>query len=196
MVVQSPQQRERVALILAAVRGRAARSARPALAVIVGLPGSGKTRVAQELRSRTGAVVLESDELRRLLFPQWTYSAEESRLLFSAIHDAIDELLADGASVVLDATNVEEAERAPLYDIAQARRAKLVLAHVTAPDRVIRRRLEDRRGDGVSRSEANVTVYERMRLRMESIQREHHVVDTSGENESTLAAIAREMTAS
>ena len=192
---------EDVARILAEVRAYASHRQRPrstgwraALTVLVGLPASGKSRVAEELRRRTGALVLESDALRRLIFPRRCYSAAESQRLFGAIHGAIDELLAEGAAVVLDATNLTEAERAPLYQSAERCDAKLILVQVTAPRSFARRRMARREATGVGRSEADLQVYERMRSQMEEVQRQHHVVDTSQDIESALAAIAKEMT--
>jgi predicted kinase len=201
IATRAPVRHEDVARILAEVRAYASRRQRPrptgwraALAVLVGLPASGKSRVAEELRRRTGALVLESDALRRLLFPRRSYSAAESRRLFAAIHGAIDELLAEGASVVLDATNLTEAERAPLYQIAERCAAKLILVQVTAPRSLARRRMARREATGVGRSEADLQVYERMRSQLEEVQRQHHVVDTSQDIEPALAAIAKEMT--
>jgi len=196
IATQSPlaaRQRD-VASILQHAGPHAPRRKRPALAVLVGLPASGKSRIAEELRSRTGAAVLESDELRRLLFTRRTYSPQESQRLFAAVHAAIEQLLAARVSVILDATNLAEAERAPLYEIAERQGARLVLANVTAPERIVRRRLARRDTAGVSRSEADLRVYERMRSRVEAIAQPHHVVDTSQEIDSVLAAIAKEMT--
>ena len=184
---------EDVARILAKAEPYTSHRSRPALAVLVGLPASGKSRVAEELRARTGAVVLESDALRRLLFPRRTYAAEESRWLFAAIHAAIEKLLADGISVVLDATNLAESERVPLYEMTDRQGVRLVLVQVTAPEPVLQRRLAQREATGVSRSEADLQVYHRMRSRAEQIQRPHHLVDTSQEIEPALAAIAKEM---
>ncbi len=191
---QAPARSEDVDRILDAARPHATRRRRPALAVLVGLPATGKSRIAEELRARTGAVVLESDALRRLLFRRRTYSALESRRLFDAVHAAIDTLLAEGVSLVLDATNVAEEEREPLYDIAGRRGARLVLVRVTAPELTVRRRLAQRRAAGLALSEASERVYERMRGRMEEIQRPHYLVDTSHDAGPVLAAIAREMT--
>lgn len=179
--------------IVAELRPHASRRKRPALAVLVGLPASGKSRVAEELRARTGGAVLESDALRRLLFRRRTYSPLESRRLFDAVHAAIEELLAHGVSVILDATNVAEAERRPLYRIAERSGAKLVLVHVTAPNALVRRRLARRVAAGVSRSEADLDVYERMRERIEEIRRPHHVIDTSGDLDPALDAVVKEM---
>lgn len=184
---------EDVARILAEAEPYTLHRKRPALAVLVGLPASGKSRIAEELRARTGAVVLESDALRRLLFSRRTYDAEESRRLFAAIHAAIEKLLADGVPVVLDATNLAESERAPLYEMTDRRGVRLVLVQVTAPEPVLQQRLAQREATGVSRSEADLRVFERMRSRVEAIQRPHHVVDTSQGIEPALAAIAKEM---
>ncbi len=188
-----PARREDVRRILAAVRPGASRAGRATLTVLVGLPASGKSWVADELRARTGAVVLESDALRRLLFPRPTHAAVESQRLFAAIHDVIDQRLARGVPVVLDATNLIEAERAPLYEIAARHRATLILVHVTASDTLIRRRLARREADGEGYSDADTLVYERMRSRTDKIQRPHHVVDTSQALEQALTAIAKEM---
>ncbi len=179
--------------ILAHAARGAARRARPALTVLVGLPGSGKSRLAAELRGRTGCVVLESDALRKLLVRRPAYSALESRRLFQAVHKAIAALLADGVSVVLDATNVAESEREPLYELADHQGARLVLVQVTAPAAVIRRRLSQRTSTDAGGSDADERVYERMRERVEEIQRPHHLVDTSQDIEPVVAAIAKEM---
>ncbi len=195
IATEMPTRREDVRRILADVRPGASRADHATLTVLVGLPGSGKSWVAKALRARTGATVLESDALRRRLFSRRSYSAGESRRLFTAIHGAIDELLAQHLSVVLDATNLVEAERAPLYEIADRHGATIVVVQVTAPDRVIRRRVARREAEGAAFSEADLRVYERMRMHMEEIQRTHHVVDTSQAAESALATIAEEMNA-
>lgn len=179
--------------ILAAAAVRPRRRKRPALTVLAGLPATGKTRIAQELQARTGAVVLESDELRRLLVRRRTYSAQESGRLFAAIHEAIDRLLAEGVSVILDATNVAESERRPLYRMAEQRGARLVLVQAKAPPSLARRRLARRDANATGQSEAGIRVYERMRSRVEEIERPHHVVDTSRCIEPVVAAIAKEM---
>ncbi len=179
--------------ILATVERIASRRKRRALVALVGLPASGKSRVAEELRARTGAAVLESDALRRLLFRRRSYSAVESRRLFAAIHTAIDALLSDGISVILDATNLAESERTPLYAIAEACSARLVLVYVTAPHTLARRRLARRAATGASPSEADLRVYERMQARVEDIRRPHHVIDTSSDIGPALSALAREM---
>jgi len=170
-----------------------ATAARPALLMLAGLPATGKTRVASELGRRTGAVVLESDAIRRLLFRERHYTRAENRRLFAAIHAAIDALLARRASVIVDATNLAERERTPLYEMAERNGAHVILAHVTAPNDIVRERLERRSAGEPSHSEADLAVYERMQPRVEQIRRPHHVIDTSENIEPALDALTKEM---
>jgi predicted kinase len=165
---------------------------RPVLVVLVGLPGVGKTHLATRLQASTNAVVMESDACRQLLFPERRYSRGESKRLFAAIHAAIDELLRRGVRVIVDATNVAERERTPLYALAEQRGAKLVLVHVTSPDALARERIQ-RRGSGVTNSEADLRVYEDMQWRVEAIRRPHVVVDTSDSIDLALSALTKEM---
>jgi len=165
----------------------------PALVVVSGLPGTGKSLFCRELRRRTGVAVLESDALRKLLFSRPNYSSEESRRLFAAIHAAIARLLAAGISCTLDATNLKEHHRQPLYDIAEELGAKLILVEVTAAPEVVRRRLTARAGHGNALSDAGSAVYERMRREVEEIQREHFLVDTAADTGPVLATISREI---
>jgi predicted kinase len=165
----------------------------PALVLISGLPGTGKSQFARELQGRTGAAVLESDALRRLLAQKPSYSWQESRRLFAAIHAVAERLLCEGIPVILDATNLAEAHRRPLYAIAEKSQVRLLLVEVTAPVDVARARLAERAAAGESSSEADVTIYERMLPTRETIRREHLVVDTSKPHDRALSAIAREM---
>lgn len=168
---------EDISQILSALDLRSPSRPKPTLVVLTGLPGTGKSHVAAELRHRTGFPVLESDAARRALFPRPRYTALESHRLFAAIHGAIDRLLAGGVSCIFDATNLLEQYRRPLYDIAESRRAKLVLVRVMAPRKEVHKRLAGRAPDGTS--EADIAVYERMRWQMEPVQREHFTLDTS-----------------
>ncbi len=166
---------------------------RPVLVVLVGLPGSGKSRLAGELQASTGAVVLESDRLRGMLFRPPTYEQQESQELFRVIHAAADRILQRGAAVVLDATNLREGEREPLYRIAGERGAKLIVVRLVAPRWLTHRRLREREAQATGYSRAGVAVYERMKFGQQPISRSHLVVNTGKSTNAAVRRIVEEM---
>ncbi|HMF87425.1 MAG TPA: DegV family protein, partial [Gemmatimonadaceae bacterium] len=155
---------------------------RPALVVLSGLPGSGKSHLAREIVARYPLAVLASDALRRALVKRPTYSQKESARLFATVHALLEDLLSRGVPALVDATNLKETHRQPLYEIAERTRAHLIVVEVQAADKIVRRRLNARRArqDPADISEATVAVYETMREDAEPIEGPHIVVDTSG----------------
>jgi len=166
---------------------------RPALVVISGLPGTGKSYFGQRLARRWPFVILESDALRRTLFPSPDYSSQESWRLFKAVHLLIERLLEKGVSVILDATNLAERHREYLYSIAERRDVRLVLVRVEAPPEVVRQRLKARVETAQANSEADWGVYRKMRPSLERISRKHYAVDTSRDITPVLDKIIREV---
>lgn len=189
---------EDIERILVEVGPLAPSRSRPALVMTAGLPGSGKSRFCRKLRRRTGAIILESDALRQALFGQPDHSQPESRRLFAAIHGAIEKLLRAGVHTILDATNLAEWQREPVYAIAEKMGARLILVWLKAPPQVVQARLTNRyRGaDPQDQSTAGPAVYERMRAKIEEIRRPHRVIDTSRGTQEALDAIAEEMESS
>lgn len=130
-----------------------------------------------------------------MLFPSPRYTAGESYRLFRACHLLIEELLREGIRVIFDATNLMERHRERLYHIADQLGAKLVIVQVEAPPELVRQRLEER-ALGVQpevRSEADWSVYEKMRPTVQRIRRNHFVVDTSTDITPVIDKIVREL---
>jgi hypothetical protein len=169
--------------------------ARPPFVVVSGLPGTGKSHFCRQLSQRMPSVILESDALRRLLFPVPEHSPTESARLFQAIHVLIEELLRNGIPLILDATNLSEHRREGLYHIAEKTGAKLVLVRVEAPVEVVRRRLEGRmKGkDPHDRSDADWSVYRKMQPAAQRIRRRHLAVDTSRDIAPAIDKVMKEI---
>jgi DegV family protein with EDD domain len=155
----------------------------PPLLVLSGLPASGKSHLAREIVRRYPFAVLESDALRKALVRRPTYSQQESARVFAACHALLEDLLSRGVPSLFDATNLKDAHRRPLYDIAERTGARLLIVEVRAADDVISGRLDARlrTENPEDRSEATSDVYESMRRQAEPIEREHLVVDASAE---------------
>jgi hypothetical protein len=168
--------------------------AKPTLVAVSGLPGTGKSYFSTKLAERLPFVILQSDALRKILFPRPNYSAEESTRLFRVVHRLIERLLKRGIPVILDATNLSERHREYLYSIAEHLGVKLVLVRVEAPPELVAGRLHKRQEIRESKSDADWMVYQRMRSSVEEIQRRHYAVDTSRDITPVLDKIVKEVT--
>ncbi len=182
------------AALLEAALGPVPRSsASPVLVVLSGLPGAGKSYLARGVCCRVAIAHVESDALRRALVARPTYSRQESARLFAACHLLLERLLERRVPVLLDATNLREEHRRPVYKIAERTGARLRVVVVRAPAGVARQRLLARRC-GVSmqdRSEADEGVYEQMRATAEPVRRVHLSVNTGGSIAGAVDKIAR-----
>ena len=167
--------------------------AEPTLIVVSGLPGTGKTYFCNQLAERLPFVILESDALRKTLFPSPSYSPKENAHLFRAIHRLIETLLKRGISLILDATNLSEAKREYLYNIAERLDVKLILVRVEAPPEVVYQRLKNRPGNPEDKSDADWAIYRRMKPSVQKIRRNHYAVDTSRDITPVLDKIVREV---
>ncbi len=167
--------------------------AKPAFIAVSGLPGTGKSYFCGKLAEKLPFVILESDALRKVLFPSPSYSSNENWRLFRAVHLLIERLLKKGVSLILDATNLSERHREYLYSIADHLDIKLVLVRVEAPPQVVRGRLESRVENSESKSDADWVIYQQMKFSVEKIQRKHYAVDTSRDITPVLDKIVKEL---
>lgn len=167
--------------------------AEPVLVVVSGLPGTGKSHFCQRLTERLPAIVLESDALRKTLFPQPSYSQAESTQLFKAIRLLVERLLRRGLPLILDATNLSERHREYFYSIADRLDVKLILVSVVAPSLLVKERLEARLENPKEKSDADWEVYQKMSRAVEKITRKYYVADTSRDITPVLDKIMREV---
>ncbi len=137
---------------------------------------------------------MESDRIRKALFPSPHYSSAESAVVHHTCHALIDRKLAASLPVIYDATNLIEHFREKAYRVAQERRAELVVVRTVAPERVVRERLQNRHPEGSDRrrkdqSDADWDVYQILLDSEEPIAVPHIVVHTATDAESGVARV-------
>lgn len=165
----------------------------PPFIIVSGLPGTGKSFFCRRLAARFPCYIVESDAMRKTLFPSPEYSAAENTRLFSACHKLIELLLNEGIPVIFDATNLSERHRERLYNIADRTSARLILIRVVAPPSIAYERLQRRKEhqNPEDKSDADWTVYKHMRRSEDKIWHNHFVVDTSRDITPALNKILR-----
>ena len=171
-------------------------TANPVLVMLTGLPGTGKSNLARQLAEVLPFAIVESDQVRKILFPQCEYTGEESQWVHRTCHALMDKLLMKGVRVIYDATNLHERHRELVYRLADGREVKLIVVKVVSPEAVASQRLRNRQADVTDDddvSDADVKVYRRMSRRVDPIRRNHVVVDTSQDLRPAITKLLRLM---
>ncbi|CAN7454722.1 AAA family ATPase [Phenylobacterium sp. LjRoot219] len=170
--------------------------ARPVLAAVGGLSGSGKSslarRIAPALGAAPGAVILRSDEIRKRQAgvgptdpaPRSAYSAPADAAVFAALFDTAEILLKAGRAVVLDATFMRPELRRRAEAAAQAAGVAFHGLWLDAPAAVLEARVAARSGDA---SDADVAVL-RSQLTRDLGAMDWRVLDASSPIETTAEA--------
>jgi adenylylsulfate kinase len=101
---------------------------------MTGLPASGKSTITRELMKKLRvrgipAVVLESDEMRRILTPDATYSPEDRDRFYRMLVQIGDLLVRSNVNVIFDAT----ANKRQYRDHARALIPRFLEAYVRCP---------------------------------------------------------------
>jgi predicted kinase len=145
-----------------------------------GLPGVGKTRLANELAPLINAIVLSTDKIRKELIQKPTYTKEEKELIYDVmllvtryLHNAA------GANCILDATfNTKESRKNATRKLASVSADQIYIVECTCPEDIVISRLKARKGDY---SDADIGIYRKMKQMYEPVKDKHrHIVaDTS-----------------
>ena len=147
------------------------------IVIVCGLPGSGKSYFAQELTKRIDGYYLNSDLVRREMFPVRKYSEVEKEVVYHAILKQTKVALRNWRIVVVDATFYKKSIREKFLDeIAQLDDIKWI--EVVADEMLIRERLIKARSD----SEADYAVYLKIKEQWEPLEIEHLVLESSRDN--------------
>ncbi len=163
--------------------------ARPRLIVFCGLPGVGKSTASAYAAEESGATRYRSDEIRKELFDEPTYSAEESAATYDELFARVRSDLEAGRDVVADATFGSREARERVADVASGTGADLAFVHVTCPAEIVRERIAEREDV----SDADFEVHLALREAFAPFERDHVAVDNSGGLEATYRQIDRDV---
>ena len=134
---------------------------RPAVVVVAGLSGTGKTTLARAVAAELGVEVVSTDAVRADLFGQQkrpvpfgegVYGTEASRATYSEVVERSRRHIDEYGCVLLDGTFLDPLQREGARALAESVGAEFRLIRCQLSDDAVHDRLERRRqlGDGVS----------------------------------------------
>jgi aminoglycoside phosphotransferase family enzyme/predicted kinase len=151
---------------------------RPCLVLVGGLPGTGKSTLAQGIAERAGFRLIRSDLVRkgmaglpaqesaRSAFEEGIYAPAWSDRTYAECLCRAEKLLFEGKRVIVDASFGDEKRRQAFLDAATRLAVPVVFMLCQAEPEVARGRLECRRGDA---SDADWSVYQKAAEQWEKI---------------------------
>ncbi|MGI5841059.1 MAG: AAA family ATPase [Patescibacteria group bacterium] len=113
-----------------------------ALIVLMGLPGSGKSYVAEYIHKKYGFVLLSGEEITTQMFGTEKVSGKQYAEVYKSIRQKASELLSHGNSVIIDGTNLKHEFRQQIYNEVKCDSTLLIYLKVdddTALDRISKR---------------------------------------------------------
>ena len=145
--------------------------------VVFGLPGSGKSYFAEKLAKKIEAGYVNSDRLRKEMFPVRTYSEQEKTAVYNVMLQKMRRALKQNKNVVLDATFHTNETREP-FTQAGKKKDRICFIEITADEELIQRRLQKER----NYSEADFEVYKLIRRQWEPLNEPHLMLESTDEN--------------
>jgi aminoglycoside phosphotransferase family enzyme/gluconate kinase len=191
---------------------RLAESERPAIVLMHGLSGSGKTTVAQSLLESLGAIRVRSDVERKRIhglgalerthqaLDAGMYGPAATRSTYDRLA-AVARIAADaGFCIIVDAAFLRRRERDAFRDLARELGVPFVIATCQATDAALRGRVAARERAGGDASEAGTAVLERQLATQEPLGEDERdaavVFDTeAGGTEAGARALEQRLTA-
>lgn len=183
----------------------AVRLEKPALILMAGLVGTGKSVLARNLASRLGAEILQMDALRKELlnipatdhhyaeFGQGIYSDEISRRTYAEALDRAEGILKKGKPVIIDASYKRRGERLKAKSTAERLHVDFYVIECLCPEDVLKDRLEKRLSEAGEASDGRWEIYQAQKEDYDAINEfssgEHLVVNTASPPETCVQEI-------
>ena len=149
---------------------------RPAIIVMHGLSGSGKSTIASQLAEQLGGIQIRSDVERKRLFDlkphdqsdssleQGIYTSDATLQTYARLADLADKLVKAGVTVIVDASFLKRCYRNQFKRLARKNRAAYIVLCCNAPINELRDRINQRCATHQDPSEANIEVLEQQLL--------------------------------
>ena len=179
---------------------------KPALILMHGVSGTGKTTVSTEIIKTLGSIRIRSDVERKRLFAEPAkhteevsqetalYHADMTRHTYDRLRDLAETLIQAGFVVVVDATFLQHDQRESFSKLSDQLGCGLFITDVFAPNSVVKERIQRRSVEGHDVSDATVDIMERQQEHKELFteEEEPHVMRVNSTDPESILSTIRE----
>lgn len=152
------------------------------IVIVAGLPGSGKSFFAEKLAGRIDASYVNSDRIRQSMHASGKYSFQDKLVVYTKMAELVRKLLRKGKTVVVDATFYKRTMRELFNNVAIENSTTVCIIEVIASESLVLERLKRQR----LYSEADASVYYRIKDEFEEITEPHLCIESTEENISVM----------
>ncbi len=158
-----------------------------------GISGSGKSTVALHLVEQLGAIRIRSDVERKRLFGAegsgelnaGLYAPERSEQTYARLAGLASQILAAGYPVIVDATNLKQAQRSILRQAVEDQGAPCLILHCDAPLETIETWMQKRGEDGRDPSDGDIDIARQQKAHAEELTQEEQPISLQVATDST-----------
>jgi predicted kinase len=158
--------------------------------IVCGLPGVGKTTLVKDLAPRMRAVILSTDKIRKELISRPKYDWKERKLIYDILILFAKYLGKAGGNCILDATLIKKRSRQEIKKELDLITKDIHIIECVCPEDIIIKRLRRRRNNY---SDADISVYKKMKKIYEPVKEKHITVDTSKISKKDVIYIANQI---
>lgn len=146
--------------------------------IVCGLPGSGKSFFANNLAAKLHAPHISSDQTRKEMSALGQYTFTDKMTVYQAMAKIADQNLADGKSVVVDATFHHHTMREIFTELGKHRQISVFFILIQASEVITKKRLSNVRPD----SEADYPVYLQIKNQFEKLDMPYLKLQSENDN--------------
>jgi aminoglycoside phosphotransferase family enzyme/predicted kinase len=151
----------------------------PVLIITQGLPGCGKSTLAQIVSEKYQCIRIRSDVERKRLFGlqahqnsgngEDIYTESATERTYQHLLDLSRHILRSGFSVIVDAAFLKQAERQQFSGLANQLDVPFAILHIQSDDALHYQRIRQRQIENLDASEADIGVYELLKSARETL---------------------------
>ena len=145
--------------------------------MVCGLPGTGKTTVAEKIADKTKSFVFNTDIIRKELFERPKYTKREKLLVYDLLFEMTEKFLKSAKNVVLDGTFYKKELRKRMRKIAEKMKSEFHVVEVRCDEDILMERM-GKRTKKQTPSDADFAIYKKIKKEFEPIREKHFVINT------------------